>query len=37
MALEGFALNETSGVNFKLTTMTFKGFKFKFDDTEGKL
>jgi hypothetical protein len=26
MALEGFALNITNGVNLKLTAMAFKGF-----------
>lgn len=31
MALEGFDLNGTNGVSFKLTTMTFNGLKFKFD------
>jgi hypothetical protein len=37
MALVGFALNITNGVNFKLTVMAFKGLKFKFDGIEGKL
>jgi hypothetical protein len=37
MALEIFALNRTNGLSFKLTTMAFKGLKFKFDGIEGKL
>jgi hypothetical protein len=31
MALKGFALNGTNSVIFKLTTMTLKVLKFKFD------
>jgi hypothetical protein len=37
MVLEGFALNITNIVNFKLTLMTLKGLKFKFDGIERKL
>jgi hypothetical protein len=37
MALEGFALNRTNGVSFKLTVMAFQGLKFKIDGIEGKL
>jgi hypothetical protein len=35
MALEGFVLNGTNDVSFKLTVMIFKRLKFKFDDIEG--
>jgi hypothetical protein len=37
MELEGFALNGTNDVSFKVTTMEFKGLKFKFDGIEEKL
>jgi hypothetical protein len=37
MALEGFALDGTNDVNFKLTAIVFKGLKLKFDGIEGKL
>jgi hypothetical protein len=37
MAWEKFALNRTNYVSFKLTVMTFKTLKFKFDGIEGKL
>jgi hypothetical protein len=37
MALEGFVLNITNGVNFKLTVMAFKRLKFKFDGIKRKL
>jgi hypothetical protein len=37
MALKGFALNITNGVNLKLTAMTFKRLEFKFDGIKGKL
>jgi hypothetical protein len=37
MALEGFALNITNSVNFKLTVMAFKGLKFKIVGIEEKL
>jgi hypothetical protein len=30
MALEGFALDGTNDVNFKLMTIVFKGLKLKF-------
>jgi hypothetical protein len=33
MVLKDFALNGSN--NFKLTAMTFKGLKFKFDSIEG--
>jgi hypothetical protein len=37
MTLEGFALNITNDVSFKISVMAFKELKFKFDCIEGKL
>jgi hypothetical protein len=37
MTFEGFALNITNDVSFKLTVMAFKGLKSKFDGIKGKL
>jgi hypothetical protein len=37
MASEKFALNIINGVSFKLTVMTFKILKFKFDAIKRKL
>jgi hypothetical protein len=37
MTLDGFALNGTNDVSFKLTVMACKGLKFKFDGIKGKL